>query len=178
MVDDPKTLSVPEAGEWLGLGRNSAYEAARRGDIPTIKIGRLIRVRQAVSDHAKPSAPRLAFHPLADVFPLTEGEAFEQLVEDIRDHGLREPIVLFEGKILDGRNRYQACIEAGVAIKTRAFDQAVEGSAEAFVISTNVHRRHLTSKDKREFIGKLLRANPSLSDRAIARMVGVDNKTV
>ena len=41
---EPRTLSVPEAGKWLGLGRNAAYEAARRGDIPTIRIGRLLRV--------------------------------------------------------------------------------------------------------------------------------------
>jgi excisionase family DNA binding protein len=41
---EPKTLSVPEAGRWLGIGRNAAYEAARRGDIPTIRIGRLLRV--------------------------------------------------------------------------------------------------------------------------------------
>jgi excisionase family DNA binding protein len=41
---EPKTVSVPEAGKWLGIGRNAAYEAARRGEIPTIKIGRLLRV--------------------------------------------------------------------------------------------------------------------------------------
>jgi hypothetical protein len=42
---EPKTISVPEAGrEWFGLGRNASYEAARRGEIPTIKIGRLLRV--------------------------------------------------------------------------------------------------------------------------------------
>jgi excisionase family DNA binding protein len=41
---EPRTLSVPEAGRWLGLGRNASYEAARRGDIPTIRIGKLIRV--------------------------------------------------------------------------------------------------------------------------------------
>jgi hypothetical protein len=40
-----KTLSVPQAGrEYFDLGRNASYEAARRGDIPTIKIGRLLRV--------------------------------------------------------------------------------------------------------------------------------------
>lgn len=37
-------LTVPEAGQILGLGRNAAYEAAKRGDIPTIRIGKLIRV--------------------------------------------------------------------------------------------------------------------------------------
>jgi hypothetical protein len=40
-----KTLTVPEAGRvYYSLGRNASYEAARRGDIPTIKIGRLLRV--------------------------------------------------------------------------------------------------------------------------------------
>jgi len=44
-MTEPKTVSVPEAGRrWLGIGRNAAYEAARRGDIPTIRIGRLLRV--------------------------------------------------------------------------------------------------------------------------------------
>jgi hypothetical protein len=42
---EPKTLTVPEAGRrYFDLSRNASYEAARRGDIPTIKIGRLLRV--------------------------------------------------------------------------------------------------------------------------------------
>jgi excisionase family DNA binding protein len=40
----PATLTVPEAGRLLGIGRNAAYEAARRGEIPTIKIGKLLLV--------------------------------------------------------------------------------------------------------------------------------------
>ncbi|HEY1243246.1 MAG TPA: helix-turn-helix domain-containing protein [Hyphomicrobiaceae bacterium] len=43
---DP-TLSVPEAGRLLGVGRNAAYEAAARGEIPTIRIGRMLRVPRA-----------------------------------------------------------------------------------------------------------------------------------
>jgi hypothetical protein len=44
-MDQPKTLTVPEAGRvYFDLGRNASYAAARRGDIPTIKIGRLLRV--------------------------------------------------------------------------------------------------------------------------------------
>lgn len=44
-MDSPKTMTVPEAGRvYFSLGRNASYEAARRGDIPTIKIGRLLRV--------------------------------------------------------------------------------------------------------------------------------------
>jgi hypothetical protein len=45
VIDQPKTLTVPEAGRvYFDLGRNASYEAARRGDIPTIRIGRLLRV--------------------------------------------------------------------------------------------------------------------------------------
>ena len=45
MDPGPKTLTVPQAGRvYFDLGRNASYEAARRGDIPTIRIGRLLRV--------------------------------------------------------------------------------------------------------------------------------------
>ena len=40
----PKTVNVEEAGQILGIGRNSAYDAVRRGEIPVIKIGKLLRV--------------------------------------------------------------------------------------------------------------------------------------
>lgn len=44
-MTEPKTLTVPDAGRlYFSLGRNASYEAARRGDIPTIRIGRLLRV--------------------------------------------------------------------------------------------------------------------------------------
>jgi excisionase family DNA binding protein len=43
-VIDRKVMTVPEAGAQLGLGRNASYSAAKRGDIPTIRIGKLLRV--------------------------------------------------------------------------------------------------------------------------------------
>ncbi len=47
----PKTMSVPEAGKvYYGLSRNGSYEAARRGDIPTIRVGRLLRVPVAAME--------------------------------------------------------------------------------------------------------------------------------
>ncbi len=41
---DPLTYSVPEAGAQLGVGRDAAYQAVRNGEIPVIRIGRLLRV--------------------------------------------------------------------------------------------------------------------------------------
>jgi ParB-like nuclease domain len=55
----------------------------------------------------------LEFHPLANIFPLIEGYELARLVDDIRTHGLREPVVLYQGRVLDGRNRLRACEAAG-----------------------------------------------------------------
>ena len=58
---------------------------------------------------------RLESHPLASLFPMIEGAEFDDLVADIKANGQREDIVLLDGKVLDGRNRYQACLAAGIA---------------------------------------------------------------
>jgi ParB-like chromosome segregation protein Spo0J len=119
------------------------------------------------------------FHPLAGMFALIDGEDFDQLAEDIGARGIISPIILFEGKILDGRNRYLAAKEAGHKFTDRDFKQLSPGlDAEAFVISANLHRRQLSSKQKRQFIAKLIEAKPGLSNRALAKLVGADDKTV
>jgi N6-adenosine-specific RNA methylase IME4 len=82
------------------------------------------------------------FHPIASIFPLLEGAELEALAADIREHGLREEVVLYEGKVLDGRNRTTAALMAGVTPKTREF-QGSHQEALAFVWSENFHRRHL-----------------------------------
>ncbi|MGB8127184.1 MAG: ParB N-terminal domain-containing protein [Pseudolabrys sp.] len=85
-----------------------------------------------------------AFHPLADLFPLMECEEFGRLVESIRASGLRECIILHHGQILDGRNRFRACLEAGVEPQ---FDRLPNGDDPLrFVIDKNLRRRHLTER--------------------------------
>ena len=80
------------------------------------------------------------FHRVADMFPLLHGEAFRELVEDIRKNGLREPIVEdAEGRILDGRNRYRACLEAVVEPRFGRWEG--ERSQAERALSFNVHRR-------------------------------------
>lgn len=57
MIEAPLTISVPEAGEkYFGIGKNAAYRAAERGEIPTIKVGRLLRVPVAALEKMMESA--------------------------------------------------------------------------------------------------------------------------
>jgi|SRR4029077_177483 len=95
---------------------------------------------------------QLPYHPLAEVLPLIEGEEFDQLVRSIKTSGLRDPIILFEGAILDGRNRYRACLKAGVEPNTENFNG---GDPVLFVLDRNFHRRHLTSGQKAMALEKL-----------------------
>ncbi len=100
-------------------------------------------------------ATELKFHDVAEIFPLMQGVEFDALVADIRDHGLREPIWLHrDGHIVDGRNRYRACLDAGVQPNTQTYigpDEDLPG----FVVSMNLRRRHL-DETQRGMVGARL----------------------
>ena len=87
----------------------------------------------------------LTFHPLANIFPLIDGAAFDELVADIKSHVLREPIWLYDGQILDGRNRYRACNAAGIEPRFTAYEG---NDPVALVISLNLKRRHLNASQR------------------------------
>lgn len=86
-------------------------------------------------------------HEYAKLFPLSEGKPLAELAEDIKANGLLEPIMIFQGKILDGRRRELACIRAEVQPKFAKF-KGTEGEALAWVISKNLHRRHLDESQR------------------------------
>lgn len=84
----------------------------------------------------------LELHPLCTLFPRITGNEFESLKADIELNGLRNPIVLHDGFILDGGNRYRACMEIGVIPETIEY---AGGNLVHYVLSVNMHRRHLSA---------------------------------
>ena len=100
-------------------------------------------------DNGNALKAQLEFHPIANVFPLIEGEEFKDLVEDIREHGVLEPIWLYEGKILDGRNRYRAYLAAFPNTdEDPPFREYLDEKPVEFVISLNLKRRHLNESQR------------------------------
>jgi ribosomal protein L29 len=146
----------------------------------------------------------LPIHSAAEMFPLMSHDELRELGEDIKNNGLKSRIVLWcsskEGEppisLLDGRNRLDALEAVGIslvkngkidrsALKWAGADNVLLHLSEAsgcdpfaFVISANIRRRHLTAKQKRKLIGKLLKAQPDKSDRQIAETVKASHHTV
>lgn len=88
----------------------------------------------------------LAFHELSNIWPLATKDEQDELRKDIVANGQREKITLYEGKILDGRNRYNACVEAGR--KPRVEELPKDVDALAYLVSKNQMRRNLTVGQK------------------------------
>jgi N6-adenosine-specific RNA methylase IME4 len=128
----------------------------------------------------------LEFHPLANLFPLLEGEEFDALVGSMKEHGYRsgEEIVLYEGKILDGRNRYRAACAADilaadlsapahdryfVEFPSDGFANGTFGGEEsqagplAYVIDKNLRRRHLNESQRAMVASRVATLRPGES---------------
>lgn len=87
----------------------------------------------------------LTQHPLSAAFPAMDDADYQALKDDIEYHGQREPIIVFDGMVLDGWHRYRACLDLGIEPTQFGFggDDPV-----AFVKSQNLHRRHLTGSQR------------------------------
>jgi hypothetical protein len=94
----------------------------------------------------------LKFHKLAELFPLLEGSDQETLKQDVKENGQQEPIVLCQGEILDGRNRYLACQTLGIEPKTEEYTGS---DPLKYMLSKNLHRRHLTDTQRSMIAAKI-----------------------
>ena len=86
------------------------------------------------------------YHPACVLFPKFGKDELQELAADIKANGLRNPIVMLNGDILDGRNRLLACEVAGVEPRFVEWDGT--GSPVEWVVSENLVRRHLTSSQR------------------------------
>jgi hypothetical protein len=176
--------------------RNGASPASAATDGEARKIA-------PAADRASSSKPKssksqqswrdvLPVHPAADLFPMMSRDELLALGEDIKKHELKSPVIVFTDKgkdyLLDGRNRLAAMELVGLptvfpnglfmGFSGALNCQRVTKDPYAYAISANIHRRLLTSEQKRELIEKVLKAKPGSSNRQIAKQVKADDKTV
>ena len=97
-------------------------------------------------------------HPAAEIFPAMDEAAFAALVADIAAHGQREPILILDGRVIDGRHRQRACRQLGIEPLVRQLS-ADDGDPFGLVVSLNLHRRHL-SEGQRAIIAARLATLP------------------
>ena len=91
-------------------------------------------------------------HEYANLFPMLPDAELQSLAADIAANGLETPITTLDDMILDGRNRHRACEIAGV---DPTFQEYLGGDALGFVVSHNLHRRHLTNGQRSMIAARL-----------------------
>lgn len=87
----------------------------------------------------------MEYHEIANIFPMMTDRELSALAEDINQNGLQNKIILHEGKILDGRNRFEACRMAGVTPEYEDFNGV---DPMRTIISLNLRRRHLDESQR------------------------------
>jgi hypothetical protein len=92
----------------------------------------------------------LSQHPLSAAFPGMSDIEFQGLIADIGQRGQRDKIVIYDGQVLDGWHRYQACNELGIPARKKPLPEGVD--PVAFVKSYNLHRRHLSASQRAEAV--------------------------
>ncbi len=127
-------------------------------------------------------------HPVADIFPRMTAAEYAALRDDIEANGQREPIWVFDGQIIDGRHRAQACEEIGIEPAVREYD-GDESGLVGFVVSLNLHRRHL-DESQRAMVGARLAnlergsnqhspiGEPSVTQAKAAELLNVGKRSV
>ncbi|MBX9676310.1 MAG: ParB N-terminal domain-containing protein [Methylotenera sp.] len=128
----------------------------------------------------------LKIHPIANLFPEMSESQFEELKQDIAQNGLQMPILMYGGKVVDGRHRLRACSALGIIPKFAELEAANDKSVEQSVISINLHRRHLTESQKaiigarlsNSFIGANQHTAGAVSQRKVAEELGISVDSV
>jgi ParB-like chromosome segregation protein Spo0J len=138
--------------------------------------------QSANNAEGRPIQPPL--HPVVDDYAdLTHAE-LRTLRESLRSHGLCMPVVVWRGRVVDGRHRVALCRELGIEVRYDDITDRCPTEAEmrAHVQALNEHRRAntkpLTTAEKQARIEAALKVDPARSDRAISQEIGVSQPTV
>jgi len=99
-------------------------------------------------------------HPAADLFPMLDDKSFTTLENDIRVNGQLLPVIMCDGKLIDGRNRYAACMRSRIKPKIKQVEFADDAECVRYIISTNIHRRHLTVNQRADIADELAKLRP------------------
>jgi ParB-like chromosome segregation protein Spo0J len=117
----------------------------------------------------------MKYHPYSNIWPLLEGEDFEELKADIKANGLRMNLITYQGMLLDGRNRERACEAVNMPARYAAAQVTSDDEALTLVISLNEHRRHL-SLEQRAFAAEALATLKNGSNQFAVRIEGVSQE--
>jgi ParB-like chromosome segregation protein Spo0J len=139
------------------------------------------------------TAPEPQCHPACLLLPEMGEAEYRELVEDIRQHGQQQNIIVDEhGVILDGRHRWRACQELGIQPWLTRRPGLSEVEKVALVMCLNIHRRHLTTDQRAALAAELATMksgtrtdlasigarSPGLSDAQASKVMGVSERTV
>ncbi|ELQ8318129.1 hypothetical protein R2571_007052 [Pseudomonas aeruginosa] len=113
----------------------------------------------------------LEFHPFAQLFPLITGEEYSALKQNIAERGQQVPILLFDGKILDGRNRYNCCQELGIQAE---YEDYLGPDALEHVLSLNLYRRQLTVAQRALVAAEFSSLRRCTESSGTVKQLGVD----
>jgi ParB-like chromosome segregation protein Spo0J len=117
-------------------------------------------------EHALVTPPAaIEFHPVANLFPPMSDKAYQALKASIAARGLDDPIVMYQGKLIDGRHRLRACSELGIAPRFIEWDG--KGTLLEFVLAQNLHRRHLKEAQRAMVAARI---KPQFEEEARWRM--------
>ncbi len=135
-------------------------------------------------DHMRHGPHDLQSHPIADAFPMMADTEFDELVADIKANGVREPIVLYEGKILDGGIATGAQA-AGVECPRTEYQGT---DPIEYVVSLNLRRRHLDESQRAWVAAKLTNlkdgerpsqiCEPAVTRERAAEMLNVSPRSI
>ena len=154
---DPAPMSDAEVTKiMLGSPYPKWQELGRTGKWRRVPSDVTEREDSRDDDEAPAKGQRLPFHPAADKFPLMNEAELKALAEDIKAHGLNEGIETLDGMVLDGRNRYNACLMIDFDLTNRIHALSDNTNPHDHLISKNLMRRQSTKLERAVYAARMV----------------------